>query len=95
MIAWLEADMSSVERITYYPENIEPEAPALVPEKDPPAGSWPSQSEIRLKNASIRYRNRSLVLKNLLLTIKGGEKIGVCGRTGAFWKVVMIFVHLS
>jgi len=90
MIARLEADMSSVERILYYTDNITPEAPDEIPEKDPTSGTWPLNGEIELSNASMRYRDGPLVLKNLTFSVKGGEKIGVCGRTGSGKSSLMI-----
>lgn len=90
MIATVEAQMNSVERILFYSENIEPEAPEFVPENDPPDGTWPSKGEIEFKNASMRYRDGPLVLKNISLTVKGGEKIGVVGRTGSGKSSLMI-----
>jgi len=90
MIARLEADMSSVERILFYTENIKAEAPDAIPEKDPKEGSWPLKGEIELSNASMRYRDGPLVLKNLSFSVKGGEKIGVCGRTGSGKSSLMI-----
>jgi ABC-type multidrug transport system fused ATPase/permease subunit len=90
MIARLEADMSSVERILYYTDKIEPEAPDTIPEKDPQSGTWPVKGEIEFSHASMRYRDGPLVLKDLSLTVKGGEKIGVCGRTGSGKSSLMI-----
>merc|ERR1712176_226437 len=90
MIARLEADMSSVERILYYTDKIEPEAPDVIPEKDPQEGTWPLKGAIELSNASMRYRDGPLVLKNLNFDVKGGEKIGVCGRTGSGKSSLMI-----
>ncbi|KAL3942720.1 MAG: hypothetical protein SGBAC_003127 [Bacillariaceae sp.] len=90
MIARLEADMSSVERILFYTDNIEPEAPDEIPDSDPAPGTWPSTGEIEFSNASMRYRDGPLVLKELSLTVKGGEKIGVCGRTGSGKSSLMI-----
>lgn len=90
MIARLEADMSSVERILYYTDNIEPEAPDEIPDADPEPGTWPSTGEIEFSKASMRYRDGPLVLKELSLTVKGGEKIGVCGRTGSGKSSLMI-----
>jgi len=90
MIARLEADMSSVERILYYTENIAPEAPDVIPEKDPQSGTWPLTGDIQFSNASMRYRDGPLVLKNLSFSVKGGEKIGVCGRTGSGKSSLMI-----
>jgi ATP-binding cassette, subfamily C (CFTR/MRP), member 1 len=90
MIARMEADMSSVERILYYTDNIEPEAPDEIPEKDPPQGSWPTKGEIELSNMSMRYRDGPLVLKHLSFSVNPGEKIGVCGRTGSGKSSLMI-----
>ena len=83
MMATIEADMNSVERVLYYTENIEPEAPDVVPDKDPSNDSWPSAGVIDFENVSMRYRDGPLVLKNINLTVQGGEKIGVVGRTGS------------
>jgi len=82
--------MSSVERILFYSNNIESEAPDEIPEKDPPSGSWPSKGEIQYQNASMRYRDGPLVLKGVSLNIKAGEKIGICGRTGSGKSSLMI-----
>ena len=90
MIARMEADMSSVERILFYSDNIDPEAPAIVPGIDPEPGSWPTNGKIEFSNTSMRYRDGPLVLKDLSLTVKGGEKIGVCGRTGSGKSSLMI-----
>lgn len=82
--------MSSVERILYYSNNIDSEAPADIPEKDPAAGSWPTKGAIDFQSASMRYRDGPLVLKGVSLNIKPGEKIGVCGRTGSGKSSLMI-----
>ncbi len=83
MIATVEADMNSVERVLYYSESIDTEAPEEVPDKDPAAGSWPSKGQIDIEHTSMRYRDGPLVLKDISITINGGEKIGVVGRTGS------------
>lgn len=45
---------------------------------------WPQKGEIVLKNLRMRYRSDTpLVLKGLNVTIAGGERIGVVGRTGS------------
>ena len=90
MIAQVEADMSSVERILYYSNNIEAEAPREIPDKDPPTGSWPTQGAIEFRNASLRYRDGPLVLKGVSFKIKPGEKVGICGRTGSGKSSLMI-----
>jgi ATP-binding cassette subfamily C (CFTR/MRP) protein 1 len=90
ILATVEAQMNSVDRILYYTNNIEPEAPEFIPEKDPDAGTWPSKGGIEIKNASMRYRDGPLVLKDISFSVKGGEKIGVVGRTGSGKSSLMI-----
>lgn len=82
MIATVEADMNSVERVLFYTNNVQPEA-ALVTESDPKKEEWPSKGAIQIDHVSMRYRDGPLVLKDLCVSIKGGEKIGVVGRTGS------------
>ena len=46
--------------------------------------SWPETGTIDLKNLKMRYRQETpLVLKGLDVAIKGGERVGVVGRTGS------------
>jgi ATP-binding cassette subfamily C (CFTR/MRP) protein 1 len=49
-----------------------------------PNQKWPAKGDIEMKNIKAAYDQRPnhFVLKNLSLCIKGGEKIGICGRTG-------------
>lgn len=82
MIAQVEAEMNSVERVLYYSNNIDSEA-ALTTELDPKSDAWPSRGEIQIRGASMRYRDGPLVLKDISVSIKGGEKVGVVGRTGS------------
>lgn len=82
MLATLEADMSSVERVLEFARDVKSEAPEFQccdPEKE----KWPASGEIVVSDISMRYRNGPLVLKNLSFSIKAGEKIGVVGRTGS------------
>ncbi|KAL4508323.1 hypothetical protein ABPG72_003627 [Tetrahymena utriculariae] len=45
---------------------------------------WPQQGDLELENVSYRYREETpIVLKNINLSIKANEKIGVIGRTGS------------
>jgi len=90
MIANIEADLTSVERILSYTNEIDQEPSEEVPEKDPKEGTWPTKGEISLNNISMRYRDGPLVLKNLSIAINGGEKIGIVGRTGSGKSSLMI-----
>jgi ATP-binding cassette subfamily C (CFTR/MRP) protein 1 len=74
--------MVSMERCLKYTE-IRSELPRLTP-TDSSLETWPSEGKIEFKNYSVRYRPEiDLVLKNLTFSVKGGEKIGVVGRTGS------------
>merc|ERR1719481_2295703 len=51
---------------------------------DPKQGEWPVEGNITLDGLEVRYREGlDLVLKGLRLKIKGGEKVGIVGRTGS------------
>ncbi|KAH9120699.1 hypothetical protein AeMF1_007245, partial [Aphanomyces euteiches] len=46
--------------------------------------SWPEKGLIEFQNYSMRYREHlDLVLNDITFTVNGGEKIGICGRTGS------------
>ncbi|XP_002991601.2 ABC transporter C family member 14 [Selaginella moellendorffii] len=78
----LENKMVSVERIRQY-TTIESEAPRINDDYRAPL-IWPSQGTVAVRNLQLRYRpNTPLVLKGVTLTIQGGDKVGVVGRTGS------------
>ncbi|CAI2349449.1 unnamed protein product [Caenorhabditis sp. 36 PRJEB53466] len=79
-VSEIESNIVSVERVNEY-QNIESEAEWTVPGR---AETWPETGKIELEGFSMRYReNLPLVLKNMSLKIRGGERIGVIGRTGS------------
>jgi ATP-binding cassette, subfamily C (CFTR/MRP), member 1 len=45
--------------------------------------NWPQTGNIEFKNVFFRYRDNPHVLSDLSFTIKSGERVGICGRTGA------------
>ncbi|KAG0260927.1 hypothetical protein BG011_001527 [Mortierella polycephala] len=78
----IETSVVSVERVREYSE-LTPEARDVIPDSRTDE-SWPQHGGIIFKGYSTRYREGlDLVLKNLDVTIRGGERIGVVGRTGA------------
>ena len=78
----VETNIVSVERVLEYAA-LPSEAPEILSKKRPPI-SWPSQGAVAFNNFSTRYRpGLDLVLKNVSLSFKPHEKIGVVGRTGA------------
>lgn len=51
------------------------QAPWEVEDKKPPP-EWPMKGNVEFQNYSVRYREGlDLVLKNLTLNVKGGEKV--------------------
>ncbi|KAM4525274.1 ATP-binding cassette sub-family C member 3 isoform 2-T2 [Odontesthes bonariensis] len=82
MTSDLENNIVAVERVKEYSET-KTEAPWDVEDKKPPA-EWPMEGNVEFHEYSVRYREGlDLVLKNITLNVKGGEKIGIVGRTGA------------
>ncbi|KAI0035574.1 ABC protein [Vararia minispora EC-137] len=83
--AELENYMNSVERVIYYSRGdaVVAEAPhelldSMVPRE------WPSQGAIEFKDVRLAYRpGLPDVLKGITLDIRGSERIGIVGRTGA------------
>ncbi|KAK9886060.1 hypothetical protein WA026_014842 [Henosepilachna vigintioctopunctata] len=82
MTSDVETNIVAVERIKEYAETPQ-EAPWEIPSKAPPA-SWPEVGTVAFKNFSVRYRPElDLVLRKVAFSIRGGEKVGIVGRTGA------------
>ncbi|EJD48473.1 P-loop containing nucleoside triphosphate hydrolase protein [Auricularia subglabra TFB-10046 SS5] len=77
----VEQEMASVQRILAYTElPVEGEGMTL----HAPPESWPSEGAIELKNVDLAYRpGLPDVLRDVSFTVKPGEKVGICGRTGA------------
>ncbi|KAF9155878.1 hypothetical protein BG015_008240 [Linnemannia schmuckeri] len=88
-VAWMirsyaqnEMNMNSLERVIEY-MNVEEEAPAVIEGSRPPA-SWPHAGQISIEHLTVRYSPGTPdILKNVSVSIKGGEKVGVVGRTGS------------
>ncbi|KAH7678707.1 Xenobiotic-transporting ATPase protein [Dioscorea alata] len=78
---FIENRMVSVERIKQFTK-IPSEAAWEI--KDClPSPNWPTRGDIVIQDLKVRYRpNTPLVLNGITLSIHGGEKIGVVGRTG-------------
>ncbi|CAH6718182.1 oligomycin resistance ATP-dependent permease Yor1p [[Candida] jaroonii] len=78
----LENEMNSVERMCEFAFEIPQEAAYRINETRP--NNWPSRGNIEFHNVKMRYRsNLPLTLKDISFSVKGGEKIGIVGRTGA------------
>lgn len=80
-MAEVENDMNNTERVHHYGTKLEEEAPQRIGQV--PA-NWPDKGEIIFDHVQLRYRaGLPLVLKDISVHVKGGERIGVVGRTGA------------
>lgn len=83
--AEVENYLNSVERVVHYSRSdiIDQEAAHEIKDKKPPQ-EWPSRGAIEFKDIVMSYRpGLPNVLNHISMQIKGGEKIGVVGRTGA------------
>ncbi|KAG9319523.1 hypothetical protein KVV02_003122 [Mortierella alpina] len=77
----IETTIVSVERVKEYSE-LMPEAPYEIPDSKTDK-NWPQHGRIEFQNYSTRYReDLDLVLKNVDLSIRAGERVGIVGRTG-------------
>lgn len=86
-MAEVENDMNNTERVHHYGTALEEEAPSHIG-KLPPA--WPQTGAISFDNVQLRYRpGLPLVLKGITIHIKGGERIGIVGRTGSGKSTIM------
>ncbi|KAK8811416.1 hypothetical protein WA158_003150 [Blastocystis sp. Blastoise] len=89
VMAQLEAQMNSVERVKYYIDTVEPESNMILEDHRPPE-NWPTEGAIKFDNFEMRYRNGPKVLKGVNMDIHPMEKVGVVGRTGAGKSSLMV-----
>ncbi|KAK1940419.1 ABC transporter C family member 3 [Phytophthora citrophthora] len=80
--------MTSVERLLHFRSiPVEQDSSECLPIDD----SWPSQGAIKFDHLCLKYRPElPLVLRGVAMEIAAGEKIGICGRTGAGKSSLMI-----
>ncbi|XP_058453712.1 multidrug resistance-associated protein 1-like [Malaya genurostris] len=80
MTAEVETNIVAVERLEEYTV-LPREAPWQKGQVDK---AWPTEGKVNFSDFQIRYRDGlDLVIKGISLNVKGGEKIGIVGRTGA------------
>lgn len=76
----METNIVANERMEEY-ANEKKEADWVTKPIDP---KWPIEGEVKFIDYQVRYReNLDLVLKGISVDIRGGEKVGIVGRTGA------------
>ncbi|KAL8672957.1 MAG: hypothetical protein Q9168_002590 [Polycauliona sp. 1 TL-2023] len=80
-LAEVENAMNATERLHFYGTELDEEPPLHLAEVPP---EWPQKGEIVFNEVQMRYRDGlPLVLQGLTMSVAGGERIGVVGRTGA------------
>ncbi|XP_072838914.2 multidrug resistance-associated protein 1 [Pogona vitticeps] len=83
MSSEMETNIVAVERVKEYSEK-EKEAEWTLKPATPLPSNWPHEGKVEFRGYSLRYRDdMDLVLKNINVTLNGGEKVGIVGRTGA------------
>ncbi|KAG3168007.1 Canalicular multispecific organic anion transporter 2 [Phytophthora cactorum] len=87
---------TSVERLLFFRE-IEREDDGgkhiddLIAARDKVGRSWPWRGAVRFEGLCLRYRPElPLVLKGVDMDVTAGEKVGICGRTGAGKSSLMV-----
>ncbi|ODV97947.1 hypothetical protein PACTADRAFT_47775 [Pachysolen tannophilus NRRL Y-2460] len=74
---------NSVERLCDYAYDLPQEAPSEITETTPPS-EWPQNGGIIFNSVYMAYRpGLPHVLNGITFEVKPGQKIGICGRTGA------------
>ncbi|KAG7393122.1 hypothetical protein PHYPSEUDO_012458 [Phytophthora pseudosyringae] len=85
--------MTSVERLLHF-RDIPQEEEEEDSSDCPPVVNmalWPSQGAITFEDVQLKYRPElPSVLRGVNMSIAGGEKVGICGRTGAGKSSLMI-----
>jgi len=90
MFSEVREKLASVKQVSYYGNSVQQESPAIVHDQRPPQG-WPNKGDIKFANVVLRYQEYGVdVLKNVTISIKQKEKIGIVGRTGSGKSTLLI-----
>ncbi|KFY97582.1 hypothetical protein V500_01998 [Pseudogymnoascus sp. VKM F-4518 (FW-2643)] len=78
----LETSLGAVSRLKNFEQETESEDQPY--ENVEPPGDWPSKGTIDFENiTSSLHAGGDIILRDISISIKAGEKIGICGRTGS------------
>jgi len=90
----LETSIGAISRLKTFTTTTPNEN--LPGEYQPVPDTWPEKGAIEIRNLSASYSPSGLpVLKGVNISIKPGEKIGICGRTGSGKSsIIMTLFHL-
>ncbi|GKT42621.1 ABC transporter atnG [Colletotrichum spaethianum] len=82
MWTMLETSLGAIARLKYFMEYTPREDRAC--ETDEPPAGWPASGKIELDNVTAAYSDATdPVINNVSLTIRPGQKVGICGRSGS------------
>ncbi|CAK4768591.1 unnamed protein product, partial [Aphanomyces euteiches] len=85
----IENIMTCVERLEHY-SSLDTEGDTCEEMEVTPA-EWPAQGTISFESYTMRYRDHlDLVLRDVSFVANGGEKVGICGRTGSGKSSLMV-----
>jgi len=85
-----EIQMNAVERVHFYANQLEVEAPPVI-ESYPLPHHWPEKGEIKVESLELKYApDLPSVLHGISFHVKPNEKIGVVGRTGSGKSSLMV-----
>jgi len=83
-VADTETSFTSYQRVVNAIDTTDAEAARELPTDSALSESWPEEGLVSMQGVSMRYRDDlPLVLQNLNLELRPGERIGVVGRTGS------------
>lgn len=78
----LETSLGAIARLRTFEKETPSEKDSDLLQNMP--AQWPSQGEIQLRNLTASYSHNSIpALTNISATIRPGQKVAICGRTGS------------
>lgn len=77
----LETSLGSIARVRDFEKEVLPEGKEG--EDQEPPSNWPQKGEITFSNVTASHNPLSTALHNVSLSIKAGQKVSICGRTGS------------
>ncbi|GME25282.1 Metal resistance protein YCF1-like protein 2 [Neofusicoccum parvum] len=79
----LEVSLGAVARIKNFISEVAPEDDSQEQVPETLGRDWPMEGAIELQNVSASYASSGQILKSVSMSIRPGQKIGICGRTGS------------
>ncbi|MCJ1314026.1 hypothetical protein MMC25_007706 [Agyrium rufum] len=86
LITWttMEISIGAVARVKNFVGSVKPEDESDEDEGKASLPSvWPSKGALEIRDLTASYISSGIVLRNVSLSVKPGEKVGICGRTGS------------